>query len=154
MKLRKSRALAAVALAGSFVALALPMVTVRVRERRRCRASTFNTNFTTMKYLTSVVEKGQGQGCCILPDTTSSARYVDFDAPMMKQAMKAAGLPAKDLIVQNGEGSDNTVLHGRELRRRRWREGAHHRPARTRRRVKIVEAYARRTLSRSSTTTA
>jgi len=108
MRLRKSRALAAVALAGSFVALALPLVNSTGAGAATVSASTFNKNFTTMKYLTSIAKKGKGKIAEILPDTTSSARYVDFDAPMMKKSMAAAGLPGKDLIVQNGQGSDNT----------------------------------------------
>jgi D-xylose transport system substrate-binding protein len=97
-----------VALAGSFVALALPLVNNAGAATPTVSAKTFNKNFTTMKYLTSITKKGKGKVAEILPDTTSSARYVDFDAPMIKESMKAAGLPAKDLIVQNGEGSDNT----------------------------------------------
>src|SRR6202453_1884587 len=108
MRLRKSRALAAVALAGSFVALALPLVNSTGAGAATVSASTVNKNFTTMKYFTSIAKKGKGKIAEILPDTTSSARYVDFDAPMMKKSMAAAGLPGKDLIVQNGQGSDNT----------------------------------------------
>jgi D-xylose transport system substrate-binding protein len=111
MKLKKSRALAAIALAGSFTALALPMVSSSSGAASpTVSATTFKTNYATMKYLTSLAKKGKGKVAMILPDTTSSDRYVDFDAPFMKGAMKAAGLPAKDLIVQNGDGSDNTFF--------------------------------------------
>jgi D-xylose transport system substrate-binding protein len=44
----------------------------------------------------------------ILPDTTSSTRYVEFDAPYLKAAFAAAGLSSSDLIVQNALGSDAT----------------------------------------------
>ena len=37
----------------------------------------------------------------ILPDTTSSARYTEFDAPMLTTAIKAAGLTP---IIQNAQG--------------------------------------------------
>jgi D-xylose transport system substrate-binding protein len=37
----------------------------------------------------------------ILPDTTSSARYTEFDAPMLTAAIKAAGLTP---IIQNAQG--------------------------------------------------
>jgi len=37
----------------------------------------------------------------ILPDTTTSARYTEFDAPMLTAAIKAAGLTP---IVQNAQG--------------------------------------------------
>ncbi|HEY4023304.1 MAG TPA: substrate-binding domain-containing protein [Pseudonocardiaceae bacterium] len=39
----------------------------------------------------------------ILPDTTTSARYVEFDAPMLTTALKAAGL---NPIVDNAQGDD------------------------------------------------
>ncbi|MBO0767622.1 MAG: substrate-binding domain-containing protein [Solirubrobacterales bacterium] len=45
-----------------------------------------------------------------MPDTTSSTRYVEFDQPMIKKAAMDAGVPASDIIVQNGENSDQTFL--------------------------------------------
>lgn len=39
----------------------------------------------------------------ILPDTTTSARYTEFDAPMLTAALKAAGLKP---IVDNAQGDD------------------------------------------------
>ena len=38
---------------------------------------------------------GQGQVAAILPDTTSSTRYVEFDPPDLKKALQEAGLPAR-----------------------------------------------------------
>ncbi|MGH9021206.1 MAG: sugar ABC transporter substrate-binding protein [Acidimicrobiales bacterium] len=70
--------------------------------------STFNTSFSTMKYLKSVVKKGHGSIAAILPDTKSSARYTEFDAPYLIKAFKAAGLTKKQYIVQNAQGSDAT----------------------------------------------
>lgn len=90
------------------MAVALPVVSSASASTPTVSATTFNGNFTTMAYLKSIAAKGKGKIAEILPDTTTSARYVDFDAPMMKEAMKKAGLPASDLIVQNGQGSDNT----------------------------------------------
>jgi D-xylose transport system substrate-binding protein len=46
----------------------------------------------------------------ILPDTVSSTRWVEFDAPYLKAAFTAAGLPSSDLIVQNALGSDATQV--------------------------------------------
>ena len=76
-------------------------------------ATTFQQNFSTMSYLKAITAKGNkgkvaAKIATILPDTTSSARYVDFDAPMMREALTKAGLPSKDIIIQNGDGSDNT----------------------------------------------
>jgi D-xylose transport system substrate-binding protein len=45
-----------------------------------------------------------------LPDTTSSTRYVEFDAPYLKQAFASAGLSSTDFIVENALGSDATQL--------------------------------------------
>jgi D-xylose transport system substrate-binding protein len=63
-----------------------------------------------MKALTSLVAAGHGKMAAILPDTTTSTRYVEFDAPYLKQAAAAAGLPSSDMIVQNALGSDTTFV--------------------------------------------
>jgi D-xylose transport system substrate-binding protein len=46
----------------------------------------------------------------ILPDTTSSARYTEFDAPMLTVALEDAGLKPSQVIIQNGQGSDSTFI--------------------------------------------
>jgi D-xylose transport system substrate-binding protein len=104
MKLKKGRALAAIALAGSFTALALPMVSSA--STPTVKDSTFNTSFSTMKYLKTIVAKGKGKITVILPDTVSSTRYTEFDAPYLKQAFKAAGLKSNQYTVENALGSD------------------------------------------------
>jgi len=43
-----------------------------------------------------------------LPDTVSSARWADFDAPAFKKAFADAGLKKSQYIVQNALGSDQT----------------------------------------------
>ena len=53
--------------------------------------TTFNRNFSTMSLLKSVTAKGTGGIGAILPDTVSSTRYVEFDAPYLNEAMKDAG---------------------------------------------------------------
>ena len=63
-----------------------------------------------MKALKPLVAEGKGKIAAILPDTTSSTRYVEFDQPDLTKAMKTAGLPGSDIIVQNGQGSDSTFL--------------------------------------------
>jgi D-xylose transport system substrate-binding protein len=106
MRFKTVKALASVALVGSFVVAMLPQVssasTPTVSDK------TFNTSFSTMKYLKSVVHKGKGSIAVILPDTVSSTRYTEFDAPYLKDAFKAAGLTSKQYIVQNAQGSDTT----------------------------------------------
>jgi D-xylose transport system substrate-binding protein len=61
-----------------------------------------------MKQLKSIVAKGKGSIAVILPDTKTSARYTEFDAPYLKKAFKAAGLKTGQFIVQNAQGSDAT----------------------------------------------
>jgi D-xylose transport system substrate-binding protein len=63
-----------------------------------------------MSQLKSLAAAGKGKIAAILPDTTSSTRYVEFDQPMIKQALLAAGVPASDIIIQNAQGSDSTFL--------------------------------------------
>jgi len=108
MKLKRCRALAAVALAGSFTVLAVPMVSSAGAAGGTVSASTFNQSFSTMAYLKAIAAMGKGKIAEILPDETSSARYVDFDAPMMKEALTKAGLKTSQFIIQNALGSDNT----------------------------------------------
>jgi D-xylose transport system substrate-binding protein len=47
----------------------------------------------------------------ILPDTTSSVRWVDFDAPYLTQAFTAAGLTSSQFKIDNAQGSDATELN-------------------------------------------
>jgi D-xylose transport system substrate-binding protein len=63
-----------------------------------------------MSTLKPLISEGKGKIAAILPDTTSSTRYVEFDAPMLKQAASTAGLPSSDMIVQNAQGSDSTFI--------------------------------------------
>lgn len=61
-----------------------------------------------MKYLKSVVAKGKGSIAVILPDTVTSTRYTEFDAPYLKDAFVAAGLKSSQYFIQNAQGSDTT----------------------------------------------
>jgi D-xylose transport system substrate-binding protein len=47
----------------------------------------------------------------ILPDTTSSTRWVDFDAPYIKQAFTDAGFTSSQFRIDNAQGSDATELN-------------------------------------------
>ncbi|HEX3958628.1 MAG TPA: substrate-binding domain-containing protein [Trebonia sp.] len=46
----------------------------------------------------------------ILPDTTSSTRWVDFDAPYIKEAFTDAGFTSSQFRVDNAQGQDATEL--------------------------------------------
>ena len=61
-----------------------------------------------MSSLKSVASAGKGSVAVILPDTTSSTRYVEFDAPYLKESFSKAGLSSSDVVVQNALGSDAT----------------------------------------------
>jgi D-xylose transport system substrate-binding protein len=45
----------------------------------------------------------------LLPDTTSSTRYVSYDAPYLASAFKAAGLGDSDFKIDNAQGSASTM---------------------------------------------
>jgi D-xylose transport system substrate-binding protein len=60
-----------------------------------------------MSGLKSLAAAGKGGIAAILPDTTSSTRYTEFDAPYLKQAAQAAGT---SITVQNAGGSDQTFI--------------------------------------------
>ncbi len=72
--------------------------------------NSFTNSFAAMKALKPIANAGTGKVAEILPDTTSSTRYVEFDTPDFKAAAKAAGLPSSDLIAQNAQDSDTTFL--------------------------------------------
>ncbi len=72
--------------------------------------SSFNVSFSVMSSLRPLTAKGKGLVAAILPDTTTSARYTEFDAPYLTKAMELAGLPKSDIVVQNAQGSDATEL--------------------------------------------
>jgi D-xylose transport system substrate-binding protein len=71
-------------------------------------ASSFNLSFSAMTALKPLASKGSGSVAVILPDTTSSTRYVEFDAPYLTKSMQFAGLSSSQIIVQNAQGSDAT----------------------------------------------
>ena len=71
-------------------------------------ASSFNLSFSAMKEIKSLAGKGKGNVAAILPDTVSSTRYVEFDAPYLKKSMELAGLKSSQIVIQNALGSDAT----------------------------------------------
>src|SRR6185295_15210529 len=72
--------------------------------------SQFDRNFTAMSVLKPLAAAGKGNVAVILPDTVTSARYVQFDAPYLTQALTKAGLSSSQFTVQNAQGSDATQL--------------------------------------------
>jgi D-xylose transport system substrate-binding protein len=72
--------------------------------------SQLNRNFTAMSALKGLAAKGKGNVGVILPDTVTSARYTEFDAPYLTEALTVAGLAPNQFSVQNAQGSDATEL--------------------------------------------
>jgi D-xylose transport system substrate-binding protein len=70
----------------------------------------FDKTFAAMAALKPLVAAGHGKVAVLLPDTVTSARYVQFDAPYLTQALTAAGLSSSQFTVQNAQGSDATQL--------------------------------------------
>jgi D-xylose transport system substrate-binding protein len=64
--------------------------------------------FSAMATLKPLAAKGKGTVAVILPDTVSSTRYVEFDAPYLKESFQKAGLKSSQYVVQNALGSDAT----------------------------------------------
>jgi D-xylose transport system substrate-binding protein len=73
-------------------------------------AASFDTNYTVMGQLTGLAAQGKGKVAVILPDTTTSTRYVQFDAPDLAKAFTTAGLSASDFSIQNAQGSAQTQI--------------------------------------------
>ncbi|MGA9856582.1 MAG: substrate-binding domain-containing protein [Solirubrobacteraceae bacterium] len=73
-------------------------------------ADSFTNDFAAMQALKSLGASGKGKVAAILPDTTSSTRYVEFDQPDIHKALIAAGVPSSDIIIQNAQKSDSTFL--------------------------------------------
>ncbi len=72
--------------------------------------SSFGLNFAAMTQLKGLAASGKGKVAVILPDTVSSARYTEFDAPYLKEAFTKAGLSSSKFTIQNAQGSDATQL--------------------------------------------
>jgi D-xylose transport system substrate-binding protein len=71
-------------------------------------ATSFTSDFSAMKQLTGVASSGQGNIGVLLPDTVTSARYVEFDAPLLTKSFEAAGLSSSQFSVQNAHGDTQT----------------------------------------------
>jgi len=67
-------------------------------------------DFSAMSTLKPLAAQGKGNVAAILPDTVTSARYTEFDAPYLTQALTGAGLTSSQFSVQNAQGSDATEL--------------------------------------------
>ncbi|HEY8736693.1 MAG TPA: substrate-binding domain-containing protein [Candidatus Dormibacteraeota bacterium] len=72
--------------------------------------TSFDSSFSAMSQLKGLTSAGSGLVGVILPDTTSSTRYVAFDAPYLKKAFEGAGYSASQFKIDNAQGNDATEL--------------------------------------------
>src|SRR5947209_19235827 len=72
--------------------------------------SSFDSSFSAMGQLKGLTAAGSGKVAVILPDTTSSTRYVNFDAPYLKKAFDAAGYSTSNYKIDNAQGNEATEL--------------------------------------------
>jgi len=71
--------------------------------------SSFTNDYSAMAQLKSVAAAGSGLIGVLLPDTTTSARYVQYDAPDLTKAFLAAGLTNAQFKIDNAQGSASTM---------------------------------------------
>jgi D-xylose transport system substrate-binding protein len=116
MKFRKLRSLTLTATAGVFVvvvgacgsssAATGPSATVP----SDLSVSSFNVSFSAMAELKSLHGAGSGLVGVLMPDTTSSTRWVNSDLPYLTKAFQAAGYSSSEFKIDNAQGNDATEL--------------------------------------------
>jgi len=72
-------------------------------------AGSFTADFAVMQQLTGLASQGKGMVGVLLPDTTTSTRYVQYDAPFLTKAFQAAGLSSDQFKIDNAHGSASTM---------------------------------------------
>jgi D-xylose transport system substrate-binding protein len=114
MKLNKARGLVTLSLAaGLGVGLFATGVSASAAPTAKLAtisAGAINSSYSAMKLLVPITAQGTGGVTAILPDTVSSNRWVDFDAPDITKALELAGLPSSDITVENSQGNDATAI--------------------------------------------
>jgi D-xylose transport system substrate-binding protein len=72
--------------------------------------SSFTQDFSYMPNLKGLVGAGKGMVGVILPDTTSSVRYVAYDQPYLTKAFTAAGYSSSQFKIDNAQGVEAQQL--------------------------------------------
>ena len=111
-------AIAALAIAGTTAACSSTPKTASTTTTKAAAAGvpaglsvkSFDVTFSEMAKLKPLTAAGTGLVGVILPDTTSSTRYVDFDAPYLMKAFQLAGYSSSDFKIDNAQGVDATEL--------------------------------------------
>src|SRR2546425_7688498 len=72
--------------------------------------TSFDASFSAMAQLKSLVGAGKGKVAVILPDATTSGRYVTYDQPMLTKAFDMAGYTSSQYKIDNAKGDPATEL--------------------------------------------
>jgi D-xylose transport system substrate-binding protein len=109
MNFSRAKGAASLVVAGAFVAAMFPGVS---SASGAITAGSLNTGYSTMLLpaIQSLAAHAKGGIGVILPDETTSTRYVEFDAPAMTTAFSDAGLKPSQFNIQNAQGSDSIAI--------------------------------------------
>ena len=116
MHLRKLRRLSLTACVGAIAVIAAACgssstaTTTTATVPSDLSISSFTADFSYMANLKALTSAGSGKVGVILPDTTTSTRYVNFDLPYLKKAFDTAGYSSSDYSIQNAQGTSTTEL--------------------------------------------
>src|ERR1700675_4194741 len=72
--------------------------------------SSFDVSFAAMATLKDLHAAGSGLVGVLMPDTTSSTRWVNSDLPYLTKAFQAAGYSSSEVKIDNAQGNDATEL--------------------------------------------
>jgi D-xylose transport system substrate-binding protein len=72
-------------------------------------AGSFTADFSVMSQLKDLAAQGTGMIGVLLPDTTTSTRYVQYDLPFLTKAFETAGLSNDQFKIDNAQGSVSTM---------------------------------------------
>jgi D-xylose transport system substrate-binding protein len=70
----------------------------------------FDVSFSAMATLKSLHSAGSGLVGVLMPDTTSSTRWVNSDLPYLTKAFQMAGYSSSEFKIDNAQGNDATEL--------------------------------------------
>src|SRR6202158_254392 len=72
--------------------------------------SSFDVSFSAMATLKDLHAAGRGLCGVLMPDTTSSTRWVNSDLPYLTKAFQMAGYSSSEFKIDNAQGNDATEL--------------------------------------------
>src|SRR5579871_975402 len=99
LRLRSKLTLAGVVSVALVTALFASAASSGAASSPNISVKSFTKTFAAMKLLRPLAAKGKGSIEVILPDTVTSTRYTEFDAPYLTKAFKTAGLSSSQFKV-------------------------------------------------------